>query len=898
MESKVRQKVGDSGTYAEFCIHLKDYGMKKLFPIFCLGLWLCASVLYGKGAVSGDLRWVGPRPAMDRPVSLGIPFLEGELKKDGMVCLEADGSCLPSDCWPLAYWPDGSVKWMGVAAVIPSAAETIRFETVGKKRKADEFSPAWLNVDETSDSYVLSTGRLKAYVPKQGTRLLDSLCLHGRKVGGAARLLCSTQDRPSAEGADALHFTDYEGRVERAAVERAGAMHAVVRLDGHYADGEGRSWLPFTVRLYFYAGSEEVKMVHTFVFDGDMEHDFIRSLGVRFEVPMREVAYNRHVAFATAEGGVWAEPVQPLVGRRVLTLDGKTDWQARQMRGERIPPYERFDAKNRGLMDHWAAWDGFRLSQTTPDAFTVRKRTHADRPWIGTFSGTRAPGYVFAGDVGGGLGVALKDFWQSYPTGLQVDGAAGNCAELTVWLWSPDGGAMDLRHYDGVAHGLEASYEDVQEGMSTPYGVARTHTLTLVPAGAYGGKARVAQVAALLAEDAPLLCTPEYLHAKKAFGVWSLPDRTNAKRARVEDRLEDYLDYYVKAVDQHRWYGFWNYGDFMHTYDSVRHTWRYDVGGYAWDNTELASNMWLWYSFLRTGRADIWRMAVAMSRHTAECDVYHLGPYAGLGSRHNVSHWGCGAKEARISQAAWNRFYYYLTTDERSGDLMTEVKDADQKLYEIDPMRLALPRSKYPCTAPARLRVGPDWLAYAGNWMTEWERTGDKAYRDKIVAGMKSIAALPHGIFTGPGVLGFDPATGVLSYEGDPELQHTEHLTTIMGGFQVMNELMGMIDLPEWNRTWLEFARDYKEKALSITHNPFPVTRLKAYAAYKAGRADWAAEAWDELWHVWHNDKPFALRRVEAPEAPAPLDENPVVCTNDAATWSLAAIYMQEVIPE
>ena len=138
----------------------------------------------------------------------------------------------------------------------------------------------------------------------------------------------------------------------------------------------------------------------------------------------------------------------------------------------------------------------------------------------------------------------------------------------------------------------------------------------------------------------------------------------------------------------------------------------------------------------------------------------------------------------------------------------------------------------------------------------------------------------------------------MLSYEGDPELQHTEHLTTIMGGFQVMNELMGMIDLPEWNRTWLEFARDYKEKALSITHNPFPVTRLKAYAAYKAGRADWAAEAWDELWHVWHNDKPFALRRVEAPEAPAPLDENPVVCTNDAATWSLAAIYMQEVIPE
>ena len=173
--------------------------------------------------------------------------------------------------------------------------------------------------------------------------------------------------------------------------------------------------------------------------------------------------------------------------------------------------------------------------------------------------------------------------------------------------------------------------------------------------------------------------------------------------------------------------------------------------------------MWLWYSFLRTGREDIWRMAEAMTRHTAEVDVYHIGPNAGLGSRHNVSHWGCGAKEARISQAAWNRFYYYLTTDERCGDLMTEVKDADQKLYELDPMRLAQPRSEYPCTAPARLRIGPDWLAYAGNWMTEWERTGNTVYRDKIVAGMKSIAALPNRIFTGPKALGFDPATGILS---------------------------------------------------------------------------------------------------------------------------------------
>jgi len=172
-----------------------------------------------------------------------------------------------------------------------------------------------------------------------------------------------------------------------------------------------------------------------------------------------------------------------------------------------------------------------------------------------------------------------------------------------------------------------------------------------------------------------------------------------------------------------------------------------------------------------------------------------------------VSHWGCGAKEARISQAAWNRFYYYLTTDERCGDLMTEVRDVDQKLYTLDPMRLAQPRSKYPCTAPARIRIGPDWLAYAGNWMTEWERTGNLKYRDKILAGMKSILLLPNRISTGPVALGYDPATGVITSECDQNLLNTNHLMTIMGGFEIMNEIMDMVDFSQWNNAWWNMHR-------------------------------------------------------------------------------------------
>ena len=866
------------------------------------------------------LHWIGDIPEQDKAVSFGVPFDEGDVFPATPLQLKVNEyQDIPVDTWPLAYWPDGSVKWSGVAGVIPAGTERLTLEKASKKVKTTNKQPkASISITETPENIQVETGVLSVFIPRHGEFLIDSLLYKGTKVGEKARLVCSTQSGPVLENTSRVSFFHYAGEIKSVSIERAGSVRTLVKLEGvHRNRNKGistdnsnseddslnnREWLPFVVRLYFYAGSEQIKMVHSFIYDGDQKMDFIRSLGIRFDVPMREALYNRHVAFSCADGGVWSEPVQPLVGRRMLTMPQIQDdlsLQQQQMEGKRIPPYEAFDEKNRELLNDWASWNDYRLSQLTADAFSIRKRTNGDAPWIGTFSGTRSDGYAFAGDITGGLGLCLHDFWQSYPSSIEISDARTPVATLTAWLWSPDAEPMDLRHYDNVAHGLNASYEDVQEGMSTPYGIARTTTLTLVPQGGYTGKKTFADDARQLSATSILMPTPEYLHNRRAFGIWSLPDRSTSFRTRVEERLDAYIHFYQKAIEQNKWYGFWNYGDVMHAYDPVRHTWRYDIGGFAWDNTELASNMWLWYNFLRTGRADIWRMAEAMTRHTGEVDVYHIGPNAGLGSRHNVSHWGCGAKEARISQAAWNRFYYYLTTDERSGDLMTEVKDADHKLYELDPMRLAQPRSEYPCTAPARLRIGPDWLAYAGNWMTEWERTGNTVYRDKIIAGMKSISALPNRLFTGPKALGFDPETGIITTECDPKLESTNHLMTIMGGFEIANEMMRMIDIPEWKDAWLDHAARYKKKAWELSHSRFRISRLMAYAAYHLRDRQMAEEAWTDLFtRLEHTPAPsFRITTILPPEVPAPLDECTSISTNDAALWSLDAIYMQEVIP-
>ncbi|MBP8776915.1 MAG: hypothetical protein KBH23_02860 [Bacteroidaceae bacterium] len=839
-----------------------------------------------------SLKWIGNAPDRNANVSFGVPFRKGEVTGNQSFTLyNTNGILIPTQQWEMARWPDGSIKWAGFSAVIPGNTQEVTLKK--ESSKSPTKTNSIITIKDKGTQFTVSTGNLTAYFSTQGNCFLDSIYSSTKKIANEGILVASTESRSEERnGVISTLQTPFKSKIKSTKIEYSGTIRTVVRIDGVYANNQ-REWLPFTIRLYFFAGSNQIKMVHSFIYDGEANKDFIRSIGIRFKMPLREALYNRHVSFAGEGEGFWSEPVQPLTGRRVLQLgNNKTLYQA-QIEGKRIPEYSAFDSTNQDLINHWASWDSYRLSQLSADAFSIRKRTGTDCPWIGTFSANRSRGFAFAGDVSGGIALSLHDFWQSFPASIEINGMRSKEAEITAWLWSPESEAMDLRHYDKVAHDLNASYEDVQEGLSTPYGIARTNTLMLQFTDSLPSLKEQNTLANQFSNSPQLICSPEYLHSCHAFGQWSLPDRSTPERALIEKYLDDLTLYYEHSIAEQKWYGFWNYGDVMHTYDAERHCWRYDVGGYAWDNTELASNMFLWYTFLRSGKESIWKMAEAMTRHTSEVDVYHLGDLAGLGSRHNVSHWGCGAKEARISQAAWNRFYYYLTTDERCGDLMEQVTDADQKLYTLDPMRLAQPRSEYPCSAPARLRVGPDWLAYAGNWMTHWERTGDKKYYNKIKTGMTTIGQLPQGLFSSPIALGYDPATGIVTHEGDTSAISTNHLMTIMGGFEVGLEMMEMIQQPDWERAWLDHAARYAK----VGGKHFLVPKLTAYAASKLRSKGLAKQAWKELLSTENiHQLKLDVHTVNPPYVLYPINES-FISTNDAATWALNAIYMMEVIP-
>ena len=870
-------------------------------------LLACSALALPLASPAADvtLNWLDKAPpAVEGGVSFGVPWPRGSVQKTQVFSLgQADGTPLPLQSWTLAYWPDGSVKWTGFATVAgPQAAGPLKLST------AAPASPARAAKVLTTETTVeVDTGRLQCVIPRWGDDLIDTLRVDGKVVARQASLVCILQDGPVGGPMDTPARTKFLGRVDRVTVEQSGPVRVVVKIEGtHHAVAGTRSWLPFVVRLYFYAGEESVKLVHTIIYDGNQDRDFIRGLGLSIKVPMREEAQNRHVAFSGEGSGLWAEPVEPLVGRqgRFVSYPGEAkrrDVYPEQIEGKRVPNWDQVSQLGKDLMAQWAVWDSFKLTQPNADGFTIVKRTNAQSSWLPAGAGKRASGLVFAGDVSGGLGVSIRNFWQSFPTSLEVNHASTPEAEIMAWLWSPDAPEMDMRHYDTRAHGLEAVYEDVQPGLSTATGVARTSELMLFASSAVPSKEEIARDAQAGQVPALAVATPEYTHSTGVFGIWGLPDRSTAYKKFLEDQSDTVISVYEKEVEQRHWYGFWTYGNVMHSYDETRHVWRYDLGGMAWDNTELGTDMWLWYNYLRTGRSDIFRLAEAMARNTSETDIYHLGPFAGLGSRHNVVPWGDGAKEARISQAAFRRFYYYLTTDERIGDVMREVVNVDSKMADVDPMREAQPENDREKKYPARVRLGPDWFAFAGNWMTEWERTGDTKWRDKIMAGLDSVSAMPLGMRSGRNlVFGYDPATGKL-YQVSDEMGDY-NLATIQGGAEVVFELNGLIDDPAWMKTWLQYCRlrqapaavvkkdlvDGKEGADGSFAGP---GRLAAYAYLQTGNPAFAKAAATSLFGGLHGMERgiYQAHRIEGPEVLNPIDET-VVGTNTAAQSGLMVI--------
>ena len=210
------------------------------------------------------------RPRVHWPVTRGVPFPAGALASVDQLCLQAAGRDLPLQTRALAFWPDGSIKWvlLDFQVVLEPQSLGHYFLQYGSG-VVNGTPPARPLIEETRPGqFRLDTGPLQANVEVgQGWGLLD-----GASLGGLT-ILDSQLSNPGlvlrTPGGE--EFNTRQGKVTSAVVEVSGPLRAVLHLCGDHRSVSGERLFGYEARLSVYAGQPWVEVEYTFINDSDPE---------------------------------------------------------------------------------------------------------------------------------------------------------------------------------------------------------------------------------------------------------------------------------------------------------------------------------------------------------------------------------------------------------------------------------------------------------------------------------------------------------------------------------------------------------------------------------------------------------------------------------------------------
>src|SRR4051812_35229376 len=136
--------------------------MKRLLLVLPLVLILLTARAAETPGVKIDWMDHAP-PLVNTGVSFGVPWPRGGMQKgESLHIVDAQGQPIPSQTWPMAYWPDGSLKWTGHA--IAATAGVAGPFTIEPGEAAAPKSP--VKVTEDDRSITIDTGALTCAIYK------------------------------------------------------------------------------------------------------------------------------------------------------------------------------------------------------------------------------------------------------------------------------------------------------------------------------------------------------------------------------------------------------------------------------------------------------------------------------------------------------------------------------------------------------------------------------------------------------------------------------------------------------------------------------------------------------------------------------------------------------------
>ncbi|MEI6503026.1 MAG: hypothetical protein WCP21_18610, partial [Armatimonadota bacterium] len=296
-------------------------------------------------------------PVNSAPISTGVPFAQGELRDPAHVrLLMGDGNEEPVQVKPIAYWPDGSLKWLLVSYLSgagPKETVTDQLE-YGTQVKRQTFGSG-LELKRQGTQLTVNTGRLRVSFDLSKSPLPTGMVLDTDAawvpVAGALSATLTAGDG-KAFGTDKAP--------ERFEIEENGPVRTIIKMVGHHRDAAGKPFLAYAVRYEFYSVLPYYRLYYTF--GNDEASDFTSFKGLSLTVPMT--------------GNKWATAIdgQIQTGDAALSLRQRED--------------------NQCLLDGGG---------------TLRRGDG----WVDVSSGDERSGNL-------GVLTAVRDFWQQYPKGFEV----------------------------------------------------------------------------------------------------------------------------------------------------------------------------------------------------------------------------------------------------------------------------------------------------------------------------------------------------------------------------------------------------------------------------------------------------------------------------------------------
>ena len=635
-----------------------------------------------------------------QPVTGGVPIAKGQAREVKDLCVvNSNGATVPAQFKALSRWrDDGSLKWALVDLQTDLAAgETREFQLANGVNPAPKRK---VTVSE-SDRYIrVDTGALRLMVRRTKFNFIRKAWL---TEADGERLVV---DAGSEGGVRVMDWDKREywshGDTDCVVtVEEAGPLRAVIHAKGAHVDREDKAFCQWEVRIHAFAGRTDLKVFHTFVFDGDPEQDLIRDvslhLPLNFQAQGKEQPSDR-VTSMMLDDDWFSLPVLNGSGRKYVELIQERDGLAKLY-------FETFNKLPLGQID---------VARIDPAGEIVSRA----RPFYyqAIETGRRAPGIMDYSTPEFGASVAVRHFAEQHPNEIQIHPATD---ALRVHLWPEHGDPMNL------SRGRQRSAYSGQEGIGNAVGLGRTQEFTI-----HFHRGAKADLPLLHSQEKrPLLrLDPAYIAETGVFGELHPHDPKNYPE--IENTLETLFDWQVRHAREYGWNGKWDFGATQIKWNHRSGTWS-QIARHGWTINEVSNTYGPWLMYARSGDRKYFDWAEINTRYLIDVGTSHTGSTRGAQRRHAEKHWGGGTDSTHTYLHAPLAYYYY-TGDRRAYDVLMESAAHMLATHRRAEILVGKGNGKW-SDAGKRGYVNP-----LNAFALLYELTGDEKFKD---AGLKRIKA-------------------------------------------------------------------------------------------------------------------------------------------------------------